>query len=76
MQNKLYNIKTANRSFGIKFDSYVKIKIHKTIVVYGCETWSLILREDHRLRVFENRVLKRISGPKWDEIIGRQRTLH
>jgi hypothetical protein len=45
----------------------VKIKIYKTIilpvVLYGCETWSLTLREEHRLRVFENRVLRRIFGP-------------
>jgi hypothetical protein len=53
----------------------LKIKIHKTIVVYGCETWSLILREEHRLKVFENR-MKRISGPKCDEIIGRLRKVH
>jgi hypothetical protein len=37
------------------------------VVVYGCETWSLILREEHRPRVFENRVLRRIFGPKRDE---------
>jgi hypothetical protein len=46
----------------------LKIKICKTIILpavfYGCETWSLILREGHRLRVFENRVLERIFGPK------------
>jgi hypothetical protein len=46
----------------------VKIKIYKTIilpvVLYGCETWSLTLREEHRLRVFENRVLRRIFGPR------------
>jgi hypothetical protein len=45
----------------------VKVKIYKTIllpvVLYGCETWSLTLREEHRLRVFENRVLRRIFGP-------------
>jgi hypothetical protein len=35
------------------------------VVLYGCETWSLILREEYRLRVFENRVLKRIFRPKW-----------
>jgi len=39
-------------------------------VVYGCETWSLTLREDRRLKVFENRVLRRIFGPKWDEVTG------
>jgi hypothetical protein len=46
----------------------VQVKIYRTIilpvVLYGCETWSLILREEHRLRVFENRVLRRIFGPK------------
>jgi hypothetical protein len=48
----------------------VKVKIYKTIilpVLCGCETWSLTLREEHRLRVFENRVLRRIFGPKRDE---------
>jgi hypothetical protein len=48
----------------------VKLKIFKTIilpvVLYGCETWSLTLSEEHRLRVFENRVLRRIFGPKRD----------
>jgi hypothetical protein len=37
------------------------------VVLYGCETWSLTLREEHRLRVFENRVLRRIFGPKREE---------
>jgi hypothetical protein len=52
----------------------VKIKIYKTIispaVCMGHVTWSLMLREEHRLRVFENRMLRRISGPKWDEVTG------
>jgi hypothetical protein len=51
-----------------------KIRIYKNItfpvVLYGCETWSLTLREEHTLRVFENRVLKRIFGPKIDEVMG------
>jgi hypothetical protein len=50
-----------------------RIKIHRTIillVVFGCETWSLTLREERRLRVFENRLLKRIFGPKRDEVTG------
>jgi hypothetical protein len=42
----------------------------------GCETWSLKLREEHRLRVFENRVLRRIFGPKRDEVAGGWRKLH
>ena len=58
----------------------VKIKIHRTIilpvVLYGCETWSLTLREERRLRVFENRVLRRIFGPKRDEVTGEWRKLH
>jgi hypothetical protein len=45
-------------------------------VVYGCETWSLTLREEHRLRVLENRVLRRIFGPKGDEVTGEWRKLH
>jgi hypothetical protein len=52
----------------------VKVKIYKTIilpvVLYGCETWSLTLREQHRLRVFENRVLRRIFGPRRDVVTG------
>jgi hypothetical protein len=58
----------------------VKSKIYKTIilpmVLYGCETLSLTLREKHRLRVFENRVLRRIFGPKRDEVTGGWRKLH
>jgi hypothetical protein len=50
----------------------VKVKIYKTIIIkvvlYGCETWSLTLREEHRLRVFENSVLIRIFGPKRDDV--------
>jgi hypothetical protein len=49
----------------------LKIKIYKTailpVVLYGCETWSLSLRKEHRLRIFENRVLRRIFGPKREE---------
>ena len=44
--------------------------------MYGCETWSLTLREEHRLRVFENRVLRRIFGPKRDGVTGERRKLH
>jgi len=46
------------------------------VVLCGCETWSLTLREEHRLRVFENRVLRRIFGPKRDEVKGEWRNLH
>jgi hypothetical protein len=46
------------------------------VVLYGCGTWSLTLREENRLRVFENRVLRIISAPKRDEVIGGWRELH
>jgi hypothetical protein len=46
------------------------------VVLYGCETWSLTLREEHRLRVFENRALRGIFGPKRDEVTGDRRKLH
>jgi hypothetical protein len=58
----------------------VKIIIYKTMILpvalYGCETRSLTLREEHRLMVFENRVLRRIIGPKVDEVTGGWRVLH
>jgi len=57
----------------------IKIKIYRTIilpVVYGCETWSLTLREEYRLRVFENRVLRKIMDPKWDKVTVEWRKLH
>jgi hypothetical protein len=58
----------------------ITIRIYKTIilpvVLYGCATWSLTLREEHRMRVFENRVLRRIFGPKRDGVTGGWRRLH
>ena len=58
----------------------LKIKICRTIilpvVLYGFETWSLTLREERRWRVFQNRVLRRIFGPKRDEVTGEWRKLH
>jgi len=58
----------------------LKIKIYRTIilpvVLYGCETWSQTLREERRLRVFENRVLRRVFGPKRDEVTEEWRKLH
>ena len=57
-----------------------KFKIHRTtilpVVFYGCKTWSLTTREERRLRVFENRVLRRIFGPERDEVTGDWRKLH
>jgi hypothetical protein len=58
----------------------VKVRIYKTIilpvVLYRCETWSLTVREEHKLRVFENRVLTRIFGPKRDGVTGGWRKLY
>jgi hypothetical protein len=58
----------------------IKIKVYRTIilpvVLFGCETWSVTLREEHLLRVFENRVLRRIFWTKRDEVAGEWRRLH
>ena len=58
----------------------LKMKIYRTIILpvalYGCETWSLTLREERRLRVFENRVLRRVLRPKRDEVTAKWRKLH
>jgi hypothetical protein len=63
----------------VSYKTKLKIKIYKTLVLpvifYGCETWSLTLREEHRLKVFKNRVLRRIFGPKREED-GSWRKLH
>jgi hypothetical protein len=48
----------------------------RRVVLYGCGTWSLTFREESRLRVFENKVLRRIFGPKRDEVTGEWRRLH
>ena len=68
-------------SFVVSFLSKnILVKIHRTIilpvVLYGCETWSLTLREERRPRVFENKVLRRIFGLKKDEVTGEWRKLH
>jgi len=56
------------------------MKIYRTIILpillYGCGTWSLALREEGRLKVFENRVLREIFGPKRDEVTGKWKRLH
>ena len=58
----------------------LKTKIYRTVILpfglYGCETWSVSLREEHRLRVFENRVLRKIFGPERDEVTREWRKLH
>ena len=66
-----------HRSFSQK---NIKLKIYKTVILpvilYGCETWTLTLSEEKRLRVFENKVLRKIFGPKRDEETGEWRRLH
>ena len=65
MQNLLYSSWLSKN---------IKLKIYITkilsVVLYGCETWSLTLREEHRLKVFDNSVLRRIFGPKRDKVTG------
>jgi len=57
----------------------MKIKIHRTVILHivlsGCETLSLIMREEHRLRVLENRVLRGVFEPEWDKVIKEWRKL-
>jgi hypothetical protein len=69
---------TCNRN--VFANPYLKIRVYRTIILpvalYGCENWSLILREECRLRVFENRVLRRIFGHKRDEVTGEWRKLN
>jgi len=66
--------------FQVAIQKFTDIEIYRTIilpvVLYGCETRSLTLREERRLRVFENRVLRVIFGPQRDEITGKWRKLH
>jgi hypothetical protein len=66
--------------YNIYNERNVTVKLHKAttlpVVLYGCETWSVTLSEEHRLRVFENRVLRRIFGPKRGEVTGEWRKLH
>jgi hypothetical protein len=71
--NACYHVVQSLLSSHLLFKN-LKVKVYKTIILpvilYGCETWFLTLREEHRLRVFENRVLRRIFGPKRNEVTG------
>jgi len=57
-------------------EQYIYINITLPVVLYGCETWSLTLRKEKKLRAFENMVLRRIFGPRRDEVTGEWRRLH
>jgi hypothetical protein len=69
-----YNNLVQNHLSSRLLYKHVKIRIYRTVilslVLYGCETWSLTLREEHRLKVFENRVLRRLFRPNREEVIG------
>jgi hypothetical protein len=54
----------------------IKIKVHRTCVLYGYETWSITFREEHNLKLFENRLLRNIFGPRREEVTGEWRRLH
>jgi hypothetical protein len=74
------NFSVLNRLPFSLLSKNIHIQIHGTtilsVVLYGCETWSLTLKDEQRLKVFENRVLRRIFGPKKDEATGEWRRLH
>ena len=65
-----------SKAFCKRLRKFLRVFIFYMPYKYGCETWSLTLREERRLRVFENRVLRRIFGPRRDEITGEWRKLH
>jgi hypothetical protein len=69
---KHYNEQKCALFFYLVYEGFIILPV----VLYGCETWSLTLREEHGLKVFENRVLRRIFGPKRDEVTGDWRKLH
>ena len=69
-----YQILTYLSFYGAPLPIYRTIIL--PVVLYGCETWSLTLREERRLRLFENRVLRRVFGPKRGEVTGEWRKLH
>jgi len=69
-----------NRLFSSLLSNNIQIKKYRTVilpvVLYGCETWSLTLREECRLRVFENRVVRRLFWSERDKVTGKWRRLH
>jgi len=60
-----------SRFKGLRYTALINL----SIFLFGCETWSLTLKKGHRLRVFENRLLRKMFGPKWDEMTGEARRL-
>jgi hypothetical protein len=76
--NKYWTLYTVQKNYVMLRSSFKKVfkSIISPVVLYGCETWSLTLREEHKLRVFEKRVLSRIFGSKRDEVTGDWRKVH
>ena len=78
-RNACYHLVQNVLCFGLLYRN-INIKLYRTVmlcvVLYGCETWSLTMKEERRLRVFENRVLRGIFGAKGDEVTGEGRKLH
>ena len=72
----LRNVRTYPLNYKISHAGIFDFQLCLSLSLYGCETWSLTLREEHRLRVFENRVLRRIFGSKRDGVTGEWRKLH
>jgi len=71
--NACYHL-VQNLLFSSLLSKYLRSKIHRTVILlvllHGCKAWLLTLRKEHKLRVFENRVLRRIFGPKRDDVTG------
>jgi len=72
----MQNLLSSSLLRKIKIKIYTRRTVIFPVVSYGCKTWSLILRGERRLRVFWNRVLRRVFGPKGDEVTGEWRKLH
>jgi len=72
----ILNRATSSKIIGAHKNNLLILSGIDNIILYGCETWSLILSEEHRPRMPENRVLRRIYGPKRDEVTGEWRILH
>ena len=73
---KILSSHLLSKKLKVNTGTYKTIRHILPVVLYGCENWSLTFREEHRLRVFENKVLRKIFGAKRDEITGEWRKLH
>ena len=71
---KIFSSRLLSKKLKVSRPTYKNITL--PVVLHGCKTWSLTLREEHKLRVFENNVLRKISGANRDEITGEWRKLH